>query len=58
MNCSYCKKDMAPGFGSQLVLKDGKIVRFCSNKCRKNYKIGRDPKNLKWITKEKRVKGD
>ncbi len=39
-----------------LVKRDGKIIRYCSNKCRKNDTLGRDPKKLKWIVKEKRKK--
>lgn len=55
MNCSFCKRDIEAGTGSMFVKRDGKIVRYCSNKCRKNDNLGRDPKNLKWITKEKRA---
>ncbi len=31
-----------------LVLKSGTIRYFCSKKCEKNWRMGRDPKKLKW----------
>jgi len=58
MNCSYCKREIEPGTGSLLARKDGKVIRFCSNKCRKNHKLGRNPTKLKWITKTKKSKGE
>lgn len=56
MNCSFCKRDIEAGTGSMFIKRDGRAVRYCSNKCRKNDKLGRDPKNLKWISSEKRKK--
>jgi len=58
MNCSYCKQEIEQGTGSILARRDGKVARFCSNKCRKNHNMKRDPKKLKWITKTKKVKGE
>ncbi len=52
MNCSFCKKEIEPGTGSIFVKPDGKLVYFCSSKCRKNYNLGRDPRKLKWINKK------
>ncbi len=54
MKCSFCGKEIEPGRGSVLVKKDGKLVRFCSNKCRKNYNLGRKPTKLKWVVKSKK----
>ena len=37
------------------VQKTGKILRFCSRKCEKNMlKLGREPRNVKWVTKKKK----
>ena len=47
--CSFCGKDIAPGTGVNYVRKDGRLLRFCGSKCRKNtLKLGRDPRKLKW----------
>ena len=58
MTCSYCKRQEEPGTGSILVKKDGKVMRFCSNKCRKNFLMKRNPKKMKWIVKKKKVKSE
>ncbi len=31
-----------------LVKNDGSIMWFCSSKCLKNYRLGRNPKKLPW----------
>lgn len=46
--CSFCGYEIEPGTGKNLVRKDGKILYFCSGKCEKNYKLGRNPRKLKW----------
>jgi large subunit ribosomal protein L24e len=51
MNCSYCKGEIEQGRGIFVVKRDGKINRFCSSKCHKNFNLKRNPTNLKWITK-------
>ncbi len=48
VKCYFCGKKIAPGTGKMLVLKSGAIRYFCSRKCEKNYKMGRDPKKEKW----------
>lgn len=47
-NCGYCASEIEPGTGFMLVKNDGTIMWFCSSKCFKNYKLGRDPKKLPW----------
>ena len=43
---------MSKGTGITYVKKDGSIMHFCSNKCRKNkLKLGRNPRKLKWTGK-------
>ncbi len=53
MNCSFCKREIEAGRGSVLVRRDGKLLRFCSSKCRKNYLLGRNPSKVKWVRGKK-----
>ncbi|HID80221.1 MAG TPA: 50S ribosomal protein L24 [Ignisphaera sp.] len=46
--CSFCGKLIEPGTGLMYVKNDGTIYWFCSSKCFKSYKMGRDPKKLPW----------
>ncbi len=46
--CHYCGNPIEPGTGLMYVLKDGTILWFCSSKCFKLWKMGRDPRRLKW----------
>jgi large subunit ribosomal protein L24e len=46
--CSFCGGKINIGTGKMLVLKSGVIKYFCSRKCEKNWKMGRDPKRIKW----------
>ncbi len=55
MICSFCKREIEAGRGSVLVRRDGKLLRFCSSKCRKNYLLSRNASKLKWVTKIKKV---
>jgi len=48
LKCSFCGKSLILGKGKMLVLKSGTIRYFCSKKCEKNWRMGRDPKKLKW----------
>ncbi|HDM05694.1 MAG TPA: 50S ribosomal protein L24 [Candidatus Aenigmarchaeota archaeon] len=48
MKCSFCGKPICKGTGKMFVKKSGEILYFCSSKCEKNYKLGREPKKLKW----------
>ncbi len=49
--CSFCGKMYEIPRGLTLVLNDGTILYLCSSKCRKNWKLGRKSKKLKWIKK-------
>ena len=52
MKCIFCKGEIEKGTGIMYVKRDGAIMRFCSNKCRKNkLKLGRNPRKLKWVGK-------
>lgn len=52
--CSYCGKKMEPGTGKVFAKSTGKAWWFCSKKCEKNFKMGRNPKNLTWIEKSRK----
>jgi large subunit ribosomal protein L24e len=48
--CDFCKSPIPRGTGKMYVMKDGKKLDFCSNKCEKNMiKLGR--KNPRWMHK-------
>lgn len=49
--CSFCGKTVEPGTGIMYVKNDGTVLWFCSSKCFKSYKMGRDPRKLKWTLK-------
>ena len=47
--CSFCGYDTAPGTGIGYVRRDGRVLRFCSSKCRKSMILmRRDPRKFKW----------
>ncbi len=49
--CSFCGREIEPGTGLIYVKNNGSILRFCSSKCFKSFKMGRDPRRLKWVKK-------
>ena len=54
--CTFCSKDIEPGIGIIFVTAEGKILHFCSKKCRKAFNLKRNKKKLGWIKKKKKVK--
>ncbi len=56
--CSFCGKNYEFPRGLTLVLNDGVVLYFCSSKCRKNWKLGRKSKNLKWVSKLKHTRAE
>jgi large subunit ribosomal protein L24e len=46
--CSFCGYEIEPGTGKMVVEKDGTVLYFCSSKCEKSYRMGRNPRKLKW----------
>ncbi len=48
VKCSFCGGKLKLGTGKMLVLKSGTIRYFCSKKCEKNWRMGRNPKKKKW----------
>lgn len=54
--CNFCGGETQPGKGLMHVKSDGSVLFFCSSKCAKNAKLGRNPKKVKWVTKSKKTK--
>jgi large subunit ribosomal protein L24e len=48
--CSFCSKQIEQGHGVTFV-DMYKIYNFCSSKCLKNFRLGRDSKKLAWVRK-------
>ncbi|MEM0043182.1 MAG: 50S ribosomal protein L24e [Sulfolobales archaeon] len=46
--CDYCGYEITPGKGIMYVTTKGDIMWFCSSKCVKNYRLGRDPRRIPW----------
>lgn len=53
--CNICLKEIEEGIGISYILSDGKIMHFCSSKCRKTYQNKRKLKRLKWTKPEKNI---
>lgn len=51
VKCSFCGSILEMGTGKMIVKPTGKITWLCSKKCEKNFAMGREAKNMKWITK-------
>jgi len=52
--CTFCKTQYPVEKGVSIVQKDGSVKYFCSSKCRKNAKMGRDSRKVKWVRKKKK----
>ena len=48
--CSFCGEGMQEGRGKVFVRKSGQVLHFCSPKCQRNWKLGREGKKKKWTT--------
>jgi large subunit ribosomal protein L24e len=48
MKCSFCDGTIPKGRGKMVVRADGRVSYFCSSKCQRNSKLGRDGKSVKW----------
>lgn len=48
MKCVFCSKPQQPGKGIIFVYSDGRVIYFCSSKCRRNFRMKRNPKKIKW----------
>jgi len=54
--CNFCGKMYDLPRGITVVTKKGELLHFCSSKCRKNHKLGRIPRKVKWIKKKKKAR--
>ena len=54
--CSFCKKNYKEPRGLTVFTFDGKTIRFCSSKCRRNADLKRDPKKVNWVKRKKKEK--
>jgi len=50
--CSFCSEQIPQGRGIIFVEISGRILNFCSSKCRKNHFLGRDKNKPKWAKQE------
>ena len=55
--CDYTGEDIEPGTGIMYVQKDGTVLHFVDSKAEKNYKLGREPRDLEWTEAGRRNKG-
>ncbi|MBI2084209.1 MAG: 50S ribosomal protein L24e [Candidatus Aenigmarchaeota archaeon] len=53
MKCSFCNSNIARGTGKMFVGPTGNVSYWCSSKCGKSFKMGRDRKKLKWAKLKK-----
>ncbi|MFC4988443.1 MULTISPECIES: 50S ribosomal protein L24e [Saliphagus] len=55
--CDYTGEEIEPGTGIMYVQTDGSILHFVDSKAEKNYKLGREPRDLEWTEEGRRGKG-
>ena len=55
--CSFCKKNYNIPRGLTVFQLDGTALYFCSSKCRRNFKLKRDPKKTNWVKRTVKIKG-
>lgn len=46
--CSFCGKEIPEDRGKMFIKNTGQIMRFCSSKCEKNSRLGREGKKTRW----------
>lgn len=46
--CSFCGGNMVAGRGKMFVRTSGQVLHFCTSKCQRNWKLGRQGKFTKW----------
>jgi len=55
--CDYTGEEIEPGTGIMYVQKDGTVLHFVDSKAEKNFKLGREPRDLEWTEDGRRGKG-
>ena len=51
--CTFCKARFKEPRGLTIFTFDGKSIHYCSSKCRRNAKLGRDGRKVNWVRKGK-----
>ena len=46
--CWFCGSNIYPGHGSLYVKNNCEILNFCRSKCKKLFKLGKNPSFLRW----------
>ncbi|WP_339103011.1 50S ribosomal protein L24e [Haloterrigena salinisoli] len=54
--CDYTGEEIEPGTGIMYVKNDGSVLHFVDSKAEKNYKLGREPRDLEWTEEGRRGK--
>jgi len=52
--CDYSGQEIEPGTGTMYVKNDGTVLWFADAKCEKNYRMGREARDLEWIGDDER----
>ncbi|SDR07152.1 50S ribosomal protein L24e [Natronobacterium texcoconense] len=55
--CDYTGEEIEPGTGIMYVKNDGSVLHFVDSKAEKNYKLGREPRDLEWTEEGRAGKG-
>ena len=48
VKCSFCGKKIKTGTGKMFATNANRVYYWCSSKCEKNWKMGRNPKKVRW----------
>lgn len=48
VKCTFCGREYEPPYGLTEFDITGHTRHFCSSKCRKNFKMGRENDKVKW----------
>lgn len=51
MKCFFCKNDLKKGSGLLFARKDGTLLYFCSNKCKRYFEMNKKNWKYKWVKK-------